>query len=143
MVKKAIICDLDGTLCLPNGRPVYDRDYENDPENKPVFDLLQRIDSCNFDGIGEWTEILFVSGRKDNFKEVTRKWLNDRGFEIYPLFMRKEGDYRKDSIVKKEIYEEHIKDRFRIDFVLDDRNQVVEMWREMGLTCFQVAEGDF
>jgi len=57
--------------------------------------------------------------------------------------MRKTGDSRKDSIVKREIFEEHIKGKYRIQFVLDDRNQVVEMWRQLGLTCLQVAEGDF
>ena len=57
--------------------------------------------------------------------------------------MRPEGNNEKDSIIKKRIYEDHIKGKFNVEFVLDDRNQVVEMWRELGLTCLQVAEGDF
>lgn len=57
--------------------------------------------------------------------------------------MRPEGDIRKDSIVKREIFENYIRDYYNIQFVLDDRNQVVEMWRSLGLKCLQVAEGDF
>ena len=57
--------------------------------------------------------------------------------------MRKKGDHRKDSIVKKELYEEHIKNRYEVLCVFDDRNQVVDMWREEGLLCCQVYYGDF
>jgi hypothetical protein len=57
--------------------------------------------------------------------------------------MRKTDDNRKDCIVKKEIYETFIKDKYNVLFVMDDRNQVVNMWREQGLTCFQVADGNF
>jgi hypothetical protein len=56
---------------------------------------------------------------------------------------RKSGDNRKDSVVKEEIFNEHIKPNFIVEFVLDDRNQVVEMWRKLGLTCLQVADGNF
>jgi hypothetical protein len=57
--------------------------------------------------------------------------------------MRKYGDFRQDSIVKREIYERFIAPDYDILCVLDDRNSVVSMWREIGLTCLQVAEGDF
>lgn len=144
-MKKAIICDLDGTLCLydrSTGKH-YDRDYENDTPNQAVLDVLYRIDQDNFDGIGEWTDIIFVSGRKDSYRNVTRKWLDDWGLKIYPLFMRSETDRRPDDIVKKEIYDNNIKDKYSIVFVMDDRNRVVNLWRSLGLTCFQVAEGNF
>jgi hypothetical protein len=57
--------------------------------------------------------------------------------------MRKYGDYRKDYVVKREIYEQLIAPDYDILCVLDDRNSVVDMWREIGLTCLQVAPGDF
>jgi hypothetical protein len=57
--------------------------------------------------------------------------------------MRKQGDFRRDSIVKKEIYDNDIKGKFDVEFVLDDRQQVVDMWREIGLKCLQVAPGNF
>jgi predicted kinase len=138
-----IICDLDGTLCLFPGKNPYERDFENDQENPVVLDLLIRTDSDNFDYRGEFTRIIFVSGRSDKFRDVTRKWLDDRGFRIYPLFMRKDGDIRKDVIIKQELYEQHIKGKYNVRFVLDDRDQVVKFWRSIGLTCLQVAPGDF
>jgi hypothetical protein len=58
------------------------------------------------------------------------------------LYMRQDGDFRRDDIVKQEILDKYI-DKDRVLFVLDDRDQVVDMWRRNGLTCFQVAEGDF
>ena len=57
--------------------------------------------------------------------------------------MRKTGDNRKDCIVKRELFDAHIKDKYYIDFILDDRNQVVNMWRELGFTVMQVADGNF
>jgi hypothetical protein len=57
--------------------------------------------------------------------------------------MREAGDSRKDSIVKQELYERHIKPSYDVFVVLDDRNQVVDMWRSLGLVCLQVAPGDF
>jgi hypothetical protein len=56
--------------------------------------------------------------------------------------MRKDGDFRADYIVKQEILDAHIP-KDRVLFVLDDRQQVVDMWRRNGLMCFQVAEGNF
>jgi hypothetical protein len=57
--------------------------------------------------------------------------------------MRSAGDMRKDSIVKEEIYRQEILGRYNVWFVLDDRNQVVDMWRLLGLRCLQVAPGNF
>lgn len=59
------------------------------------------------------------------------------------LYLRPNGDKRKDYVVKRQIYEESVKDKFNVLFVLEDRDQVVKMWREIGLTCFQVEYGDF
>jgi hypothetical protein len=55
--------------------------------------------------------------------------------------MREAGDKCKDAIVKKELYETHIVPHYTVQFVLDDRDQAVAMWRDLGLTCLQVADG--
>ena len=68
-------------------------------------------------------------------------WLPDLTY--YQLFMRKTDDFRKDAIVKEEIYQGEIEGKYNVLCVLDDRNQVVEFWRSKGLSCFQVAEGNF
>lgn len=140
-MNKAIICDLDGTLCLLNGRSPYDASTcENDEANRPVLEL---IGAYNYHM--RYTTI-FVSGRMDKYREQTEKWLN-RNVVGYsnrmPLFMRKTDDYRKDFEVKEEIYHLEIEGIYDVQFVLDDRDQVVKMWRGLGLTCFQVAEGSF
>jgi len=57
--------------------------------------------------------------------------------------MRKDNDFRPDEEIKKEIYNNFIKDDYNIFFVLDDRTKVVNMWRSLGLTCLQVADGNF
>jgi hypothetical protein len=59
------------------------------------------------------------------------------------IYMRPSGDRRPDFVVKKEIYARDIEPRHNVWFVLDDRSSVVKMWREIGLTCLQVAEGDY
>jgi hypothetical protein len=57
--------------------------------------------------------------------------------------MRAAGDSRRDSIVKREIFDDRIRQVWHVKGVLDDRDQVVRMWRDLGLTCVQVAPGDF
>jgi predicted kinase len=128
----AIICDLDGTLALLNGRIPYDASScENDILNPVVASLIK-------DKL-----VLLVSGREDKYREQTINFLDKYQINYEKLMMRETGDFRKDSIIKKEIFDTQIRGFYNIDFVLDDRNQVVEMWRQLGLTCLQVAEGDF
>lgn len=131
-IPNAIICDLDGTLCLLNGRNPYD------------------ASTCDQDGLNEVVSsiikgrtVLLVSGREDKYREPTLKFLKKHNIEFKELHMRKSGDNRKDSIVKREIFDEQIRNKYNIDFVLDDRQIVVDTWREMGLICLQVAPGDF
>lgn len=134
---KAIICDLDGTLALLNGRDPYDASTcEQDELNVPVADIVK-----NYTDIGY--EVILFSGRSGKYENETRKWLAKHGIPFYMLRMRPEGDSRKDADLKREMYEDNVSGKFYIQFVLDDRNQVVDLWREIGLTCLQVAPGDF
>lgn len=136
----AIICDLDGTAALHNGRGPYE--YFKCPTDVPepvVRDILELFSKYKF------YQILYLSGReaKDNVRELTAKWLADNGFPVGPLWMRAAGDMRKDRVVKAELFEANVRGYYDVKFVLDDRNQVVQLWREMGLKCLQVADGDF
>ncbi len=135
---KALICDLDGTLALMNGRNPFDASKcEHDVLNEPVANLLK-----NYKRIGH--HILLVSGREEQFKTQTLLFLEKNTIAFDLLLMRQSKDYRKDAIIKTELYNKYIKNKFFIEFVLDDRNQVVDMWRkELGLPCFQVFYGDF
>jgi len=132
---QAIICDLDGTLCLFGDNNPYNRDFTKDEPNLKVLQLLQRHSHTH--------EIIFVSGRLGDFYGQTKEWLTKYGLGDKMLLMRDVKDLRNDAQVKFEIYRDNIYGKFNVDFVLDDRNRVVQMWRNQGLTCLQVAEGDF
>lgn len=134
-----IICDIDGCAAHRCDRIWYD--YSKVINDEPDFAVRNIVNAFYDKGYN----VLFVSGREGTAicKELTQRWLNENGFKHHALYMRKEGDFRRDSIVKKEIYEEHIKDKYVVEFVLDDRNQVCSMWREINLKCLQVQPGDF
>jgi predicted kinase len=133
----AWLVDVDGTLALMSGRSPYDwtRVGEDEP-NHPVVDLVRGL-------AGGGHAIVVVSGRDGSCRAQTRDWLVRHGIPFDDLLMRAAGDQRKDSVVKREIFEAEIRPRWQVRGVLDDRQQVVAMWRAIGLTCAQVAPGDF
>ena len=126
-----VICDMDGTLSLFGNKNPYDRDFENDELNLIVAQIIKG------------NNVLLVSGRKEKYRNQTMQFLNKYGVKFIDLFMRKDNDDRKDSIVKKEIYDNEILGEYNVLFVLDDRNVCVKLWRSLGLVCLQVANGDF
>ena len=80
----------------------------------------------------------------ESARTETEAWLRRHGIAGWvELHMRPVGDYRRDDLVKRELYEALIANHYRVELVLDDRTRVVKMWRSLGLTCLQVAEGDF
>ena len=84
-----------------------------------------------------------MTGRDATCYEETAKWLDFHDIDADFVGMRDVGDKRPDAVVKKEIYDEHIKDKFNVLGVFDDRNSVVDLWRSLGLTCFQCNYGNF
>lgn len=88
-------------------------------------------------------KILLVSGRIDDLKKETEQWLKKFDVPYDQLHMRRSDDHRSDTVIKKEIYEKKIKDKFDVAFVLEDRQKVVDMWRGEGLVVLQCAEGNF
>jgi predicted kinase len=132
----AIIVDMDGTLALLNGRHPYDASTcDRDLPNLPVLETVRKWQAD--------TTIIIVSGREDRFKSQTEAWLQQHDIQYAALYMRETQDLRNDAIIKAEIYQQYIENCYNIRFILDDRNRVVEMWRKLGLTVFQVAEGNF
>jgi predicted kinase len=135
---EAILVDIDGTVALLDGRDPYDmRRVGDDRPNQAVITAVRAMHAFGH-------QIVYCTGRTDNARSATEVWLKrhvDVPYEA--LFMRRTGDTRRDSVVKAEIFEREIRHRFQITGVFDDRAQVVRMWRALGLTVFQVAEGDF
>lgn len=133
MKPTAIMVDIDGTLAHMKNRSPYDY-------SKVMSDTL---DDVVADITRKYKIVVVMSGRPESCREDTENWLRKHAIRFDKLFMRTTGDNRKDSIVKLELYKQYVEPNYNIFFVLDDRNQVVEMWREQGLKCLQVADGNF
>jgi hypothetical protein len=136
--RKAVICDLDGTLATIGNRSPYDAARcDVDSLNVPVAECVRALR-------GHY-RIIFVSGRQEKDRAPTAAWLKQHLFwdenVDYDLFMRATGDMRNDAVVKEEIYKARIEPYLDVLLVLDDRRRVVAKWRELGLTCFQVNRG--
>lgn len=143
-----VVFDLDGTLALNDHRTHYvrgtDRDYDAfyaacaaDLPNLPAFAALRAHVVA-----GHHVEIW--SGRSDQVRDETLAWLREHGVPEWRLtHMRRAGDHRPDTVVKREWLQEARRTGGAPDLVYDDRDVVVAMWREAGVPCFQVAPGPF
>ena len=131
----AVIFDIDGTLALMKNRGAFDWDkVDRDDVNTIVAEQVQFHKS-------KGRKILIVSGRDIVCKGLTKEWLSFYGIEFDEIFMRPENDFRKDTIIKKEIYENDIKNNYNVLSVYDDRLSVCEAWHELGLFVFNVNQG--
>jgi predicted kinase len=134
----AVLVDIDGTVALMAARSPYDetRVHEDRP-NEPIIAAVRAMHGAGW-------RIVFCSGRTDACRAATEAWLDEHvAVPYFGLHMRAAGDMRKDAIVKSEIFDREIRTTYNVLGVFDDRAQVVRMWRALGLTVFQVAEGDF
>lgn len=143
VLPRAVLFDVDGTLALrdetdPNVRhfAAWDRVGEDLP-NAAVIELARLVAES-----GRY-RLIVMSGRDEVCRWQTEMWLTAQGVTFDELHMRPHKDNRPDFEVKEELYRKHIDGRYEVAFIVDDRAQVVRRWREMGLTCLQVAEGDF
>jgi predicted kinase len=134
----AVLVDIDGTVALMNGRDPYDMErVGEDIPNEAVIAAVRAMHAAG-------NAVIYCTGRNDWCRAETEAWL-DRyvGVPYEGLFMRADGDSRRDADVKQELFDDEIRDRWRIVGVFDDRRHVVRMWRSLGLTVFHVAEGDY
>lgn len=137
--EKAIIVDVDGTLANMSGvRGPFEWDkVSEDKPHQDIIELVQDLYSLNK------YKILITTGRDGICKRDTMNWLIDKLVPFDAIFIRAESDYRKDSVIKSEIYMDHIRPFYDVQYVIDDRDQVVDMWRSLGLRVLQVAPGNF
>ena len=127
-------------LTLTKIAPDWESFYKDCVNDKPITPTVNILRALREHG----AKIIFVTGRPSEYMSETVKWLQKYVCEnVESLFMRKNGDHRPDYMVKKEIYDEQIKPYHHIDGVFEDRKQCVNMWRSLGLTCYQVADGNY
>lgn len=141
----AIICDLDGTLCNVNHRLHFVKG-PNKKNWKGFFEAL--VD----DSPNDWCRnilsnaeypIILCSGRTDQYRKLTEDWLDKWAVDYKHLFMRYRNDFRQDDIVKEILLDFEILTRYTPYYIIDDRQQVVDMWRKRGYVCLQCADGNF
>lgn len=134
----AFLVDIDGTVALMNGRSPHD--YDRVSEDLPNYPVIMAVRALISQGLFP----VFVSGRPDWCREATNMWIQ-KHVMVGPrhLYMRETGDHRPDWLVKLEIFDNKIRTNFNVRLAVDDRDQVVRMYRELGLVVFQVAPGNF
>ena len=151
---KTVIFDLDGTLALiddrrkistkPNGKIDWDiffnpKNIDLDKPNLPVIQVLKMFKQQGF-------RIVILSGRLKTTKDATKRWLVLNGVPFDVLKMRPDNNsfkFTPDDELKQWWLDTLFSDTSEIFAVFDDRQKVVDMWRRNGLTCFQVADGNF
>lgn len=141
---KAVIFDLDGTLADNNHRSPFEyHKLSEDTLVDSVANVLKLYHSSGY-------KIICLSGRNAGtasdvleWYKLTDQWLTENNIPADKLFMRHWNDYRKDDIVKEEIFWDSIAPYYNVEVAFDDRSTVVAMWRRIGLKCFQVQPGDF
>lgn len=146
-MKYIIIVDIDGTLtkvgarvsCLEKSPPDWDEFYKRCGEDEPVREIIRMVNT-----LCQYYRVVICTGRRESCRSATEQWFTENGFiEFGQMIMRSNGDFRHDTILKPELLERNGIDLKEIAFVIEDRNSMVKKWREMGLVCLQVAEGDF
>lgn len=145
---KTILFDIDGTLAdIEHRRGYLDQDKPDwksfnaemggDTPNAPVVALYKSL------WMSDAYELILVTGRNERSRSLTEKWLTWNEIPFDQILMRPDNDSRADHIIKEEILNRLLAMNKVIEFVVDDRQQVVDMWRRNGITCLQCDVGDF
>jgi hypothetical protein len=153
-VMKCIIMDIDGTLAdashrihlLPkhrheDGVPPDQawREFYLASENDAVIEEIRILNNK----LAEEYLIVLCTGRSDHDRDLTVNWLKRHDIRWDYLRMRRSGDHRPDTVVKKEMLDDIRASGFRPLFAVEDRAGVTKMWRENGVRCLQVCDGDY
>jgi len=143
---RAAIFDLDGTICnidhrlhhVVNGGHNWDAFFAGIPDDLPNLPIVDALRAFQNDGVA----IVLCSGRPEKCRLPTEEWLHRFGIRYNALYMRPNNDSRPDHVVKRQILQDIRAYGYEPFIVIDDRQSVVEMWREEKLTCLQCAPSD-
>jgi len=139
----AVIVDMDGTLCdvssvvhlqaEPDGFNAFHEACAQCPPQAGV------VDWC-IDQYGRGHALLIVTGRDAYSRELTSQWLTQHlPVPIDGLHMRKDGDFRSNTAIKREIHSD-LSERYDIRAAIDDDPEIVALWRDIGIPVFMVIE---
>lgn len=135
--ERVYLYDIDGTVADMEGvRGPFD--WKKVGFDKPHSDVIHLLRD-----LGEKYKLIAMSGRDEVCRDETAEWLDNNGVTFDALFMRPQGSQLRDSAVKHDLYHKFVAPYYNVMGVFDDRDQVVRMWRSIGLRCYQVAPGNF
>ena len=145
-MSKIVLCDLDGTLSdtehrlhhIRGKRRDYDAFFAASGDDEPIEPVIALVNALALAG----KEIHIITGRREDTRELTEAWLERHDVSYDRLLMRGIADRTPDHVLKRKWFEADY-DPADVLLALEDRSRVVEMYRELGVTCLQVAEGDF
>lgn len=147
-LQDCLICDLDGTLALMCDRSPYDeakadQDYLNEPVWNVIWSMRHSFSRKSSASPKRNPYLILMSGRDEGRgRQATKTWLKKHDIDYDFLYMRRENDQRSDDIVKEELYNEFIKDKYNVVAVFDDRLRVCRVWNKLGLPLFRVGDPD-
>lgn len=144
--RKTVIFDVDGTLANNEHRQVWVRSKPRNwkaynatmADDKPIHNIIHLTHLLR-----DHYTVIIVTARSMDERDVTLAWLKQHNVHYDHIYFRAAKDYRDDTIVKSEILDKIIEAGHDPAMVFDDRNKVVNMWRERGIQCLQVNNGDF
>lgn len=147
-----VVIDLEGTLCDSSHRvhlaqagewEQFNAGIKDDKPKSEIIQLMKLLDDS------EHYQIAIVTGRQEQLRLVTANWIIDNGMEQYisMMLMRPNNDRSPDHELKIKLITDHFggieKAKEKVWFVLDDRDKVVETWRNAGFNCWQVNVGEY
>lgn len=150
-----IVCDLDGTLADCRHRQHLAGQWDEFHKTMNEDKLFVHVDMVlrNLLEHEHDSKLIFLTGRPEEHRQVTHDWLlevagyvQDDDYE--ELLMRPKDDYRSDVELKPQLFNQWLMSNgYNLSvgeiLMFDDRDRVVTMWRDLGYTCFQTAEGAF
>ena len=138
---KAIVLDMDATLCLnTTGRPFYGEGAaEGMLNDEPIPEICELV--RNLQRVRDYA-IIIISGREDTpeIRKATETWLHNQDIWPTEVLLRSIGDYSKGEVVKKNLID-CVLSSYNVQFIIEDNNRCVKMYRDMGLTVLQPNEG--